>query len=142
VRWLVDGMNVIGTRPDGWWRDRAGAMRALVERLEAFAAVSGDPVTVVFDGRDVGLDARPSARVAVTFAGGHRGAADDEIAARAREDADPGSLNVVTSDAALVARARATGARIVSSGAFQRKLDRAAQPGTQLLQDPGPPEAR
>ena len=33
VRWIVDGMNVIGSRPDGWWKDRSGAMVALVERL-------------------------------------------------------------------------------------------------------------
>src|ERR1700685_627690 len=33
VRWLVDGMNVIGTRPDGWWRDRHRAMVNLVDLL-------------------------------------------------------------------------------------------------------------
>ena len=30
TRWIVDGMNVIGSRPTGWWRDRPGAMRGLV----------------------------------------------------------------------------------------------------------------
>ena len=49
--WLVDGMNVVGSRPDGWWRDRRGAMRALAERLALFAETSGDSVAVVFDGR-------------------------------------------------------------------------------------------
>ena len=29
---VVDGMNVIGSRPDGWWRDRAGASRRLHAR--------------------------------------------------------------------------------------------------------------
>jgi hypothetical protein len=50
-RWLVDGMNVIGSRPDGWWRDRAGAMRALAVELDRFADATGDQVTVVFDGQ-------------------------------------------------------------------------------------------
>jgi hypothetical protein len=34
MRWYVDGMNVIGTRPDGWWRDRDAAMLHLVDLLE------------------------------------------------------------------------------------------------------------
>ena len=38
MRWLVDGMNVIGTRPDGWWRDRDAAMLRLVDLLERWAA--------------------------------------------------------------------------------------------------------
>jgi hypothetical protein len=33
-RWIVDAMNVIGTRPDGWWRDRHAAMVRLVDLLE------------------------------------------------------------------------------------------------------------
>ena len=36
-RWVVDASNVIGSRPDGWWRDRAGAARRLVEPLDRFA---------------------------------------------------------------------------------------------------------
>ena len=35
TRWIVDGMNVIGSRPNGWWRDRPGAMRALTDELGA-----------------------------------------------------------------------------------------------------------
>src|SRR5437660_1240678 len=50
-------MNVIGSRPDGWWRDRPGAMRALARRLEELAARTGDEVTVVFDGRPFDIDA-------------------------------------------------------------------------------------
>ena len=49
MRWIVDGMNVIGTRPDGWWRDRHAAMTRLVDRLERWVAVSGADVTVVFE---------------------------------------------------------------------------------------------
>ena len=49
MRLLVDGMNVIGTRADGWWRDRDAAMARLVDRLERWSAASGDDVTVVFE---------------------------------------------------------------------------------------------
>ena len=41
ARWLVDGMNLIGSRPDGWWADRARAMRELVSELERFVAEGG-----------------------------------------------------------------------------------------------------
>src|SRR5213080_2145798 len=49
VRWLVDGMNVIGTRPDAWWKDRHRAMVRLVDLLERWAASDGEEVTVVFE---------------------------------------------------------------------------------------------
>lgn len=49
MRWLVDGMNVIGTRPDAWRRDRHAAMVRLVDLLERFSAESGGDVTVVFE---------------------------------------------------------------------------------------------
>jgi hypothetical protein len=49
VRWFVDEMNVIGTRPDAWWKDRHGAMVKLVSMLERWAATSGEEVTVVFE---------------------------------------------------------------------------------------------
>ncbi len=50
-RYLVDGMNVIGSRPDGWWRDRDGAARRLLARLQQLAAASDDELTLVLDGR-------------------------------------------------------------------------------------------
>jgi predicted RNA-binding protein with PIN domain len=49
VRYVVDGMNVIGTRPDGWWKDRDAAMLHLVDRLERWAATTGHDVPVVFE---------------------------------------------------------------------------------------------
>ena len=42
-------MNVIGSRPDGWWRNRGRAMAVLVERLEHWAVAEGADVTVVFE---------------------------------------------------------------------------------------------
>ncbi|HVE67787.1 MAG TPA: NYN domain-containing protein [Solirubrobacteraceae bacterium] len=116
TRWLVDGMNAIGSRPTGWWRDRPGAMRAFVARLDAFAAATGDEVAVVFDGRPFDL---AGDRVHVAFATRRgRDAADDDIAGRAA----PG-VSVVTSDAELTRRARAAGAETVSAGAVLRELE-------------------
>src|SRR5947209_10884275 len=86
---IVDGMNVIGSRPDGWWRDRRGAQRALVQALGEL----GEPMTVIFDGAP--HDTEPPPGVEVAFAP-H---ADDEIAARAA----PG-VTVITSDRGLAER--------------------------------------
>jgi len=47
--WIVDAMNVIGSRPDGWWRNRQAAMVALVHDLERWAATQRQQVTVVFE---------------------------------------------------------------------------------------------
>ncbi|HWI70489.1 MAG TPA: NYN domain-containing protein [Baekduia sp.] len=119
MRWLIDGMNVIGSRPDGWWRDRGGAMARLVEELDPWAA-GEDAVAVVFDGRP--RDAGAPGHVDVAFAPGGRDAADDEIARRVAADPDPASLTVVTSDRELVDRVRAAGAAVGSSKAFLTRL--------------------
>jgi predicted RNA-binding protein with PIN domain len=117
MRWLIDGMNVIGSRPDGWWRDRRAAMRRLVEELERLE----DEVVVVFDGAPFEIEPE---RVEVSFAS-RRGpdAADDDIAARVAADTDPGSLTVVTSDSELERRVRRDGAAVEGAGAFRRRLD-------------------
>jgi predicted RNA-binding protein with PIN domain len=122
MRWLIDASNVIGSRPDGWWRDREGATRRLIDALREFAA-GGEEVTVVLDagppewaGSDGGVE------VAIAPRRG-RDAADDEIARRLDADPDPGSVRVVTSDAALAARARERGARVEGAGTFRRRLD-------------------
>lgn len=127
-RWLVDGMNVIGSRPDGWWRDRSRAMRDLVGELERYVADSGEEMTVVFDGR--ASEDRPApggsagGRLWVAFAPGGRDAADDEIAARVGRAEDPGAIRVVTSDKGLAERVGEHGAVVVSVGRFRRLLER------------------
>ncbi len=108
--WLVDGNNVMGSRPDGWWRDRTGAMQRLLNELDDFAARTGDEVAVVFDGDERALQA---VGVHVAFAP-H---ADDALAARAA----PG-VTVVTSDAELARRARDLGADVLGAGAFLRRV--------------------
>ncbi|MGH2956357.1 MAG: NYN domain-containing protein [Solirubrobacterales bacterium] len=120
MRWIVDGMNLIGSRPDGWWRDRPAAWRRLGRQLERYARRSGDEVTLLLDGR------RPADwddPVDTVFAGGARNAADDAIVARVEADPDPGSLSVVTSDRELDARVRELGATVVSVSAFRPRLE-------------------
>lgn len=48
-RWAVDASNVIGSTPNGWWRDRAVAVRRLVADRDHFAEQTGDRVTVMLD---------------------------------------------------------------------------------------------
>ncbi len=116
-------MNVIGSRPDGWWRDRRRAVVNLVEDLEAWATTHGEPVTVVFDGDPPAEELGQG--VGVVFAG--RGTtADDAIAALVAAGEDPASLTVVTSDGELSRRVQAHGARVVGAGAFRRRLDTVA----------------
>lgn len=117
-RLIVDGSNVMGARPDGWWRDRDGArIRLTVEIDEAAdrlgAELLGDPradVVVVHDGRPIEMQLL---RVFARFAG-H---ADDLIA----KLAGPGDV-VVTSDRELVGRIEAKGAAAVGSGRVVRAL--------------------
>lgn len=121
-RYLVDGNNVVGSRPDGWWRDRRGATERLTGRLAEWAADQPGAVTVVFDGRPTA--ARPPSappNFEVAFSGAGR-SADDEIARRSAADPDPSSLVVVTSDAGLAARLP-PGVTVVGAGAFRRQLD-------------------
>ena len=122
TRWIVDGMNVIGSRPTGWWRDRPAAMRELVDELKAFAGRGGEPVTVVLDGKPFELEGDDG--VTVLFAS-RRGpnAADDDIAALVEADDDPADLSVVTSDGDLARRVREAGGAVMGAGEFRRRLD-------------------
>jgi predicted RNA-binding protein with PIN domain len=124
VRLVVDGMNVIGSRPDGWWRDRAGAQRRLVGELGAWAASNRrHDVIVVFDGhpkRDERAAEQPG--VEVRFAPGGPNAADAAIVALVEADTDPGAVTVVTSDRALADAVRALGATVEGVAAFRRRL--------------------
>jgi len=117
---VVDGNNVMGSRPDGWWRDPADAARRLVAQLGDCAAAADRDVLVVFDGPPPAALATPP-RVEVRFAA-RRGpdAADDEIAAFVAADPAPERLRVVTSDAELARRVRAHGAEVFGA---RRLLD-------------------
>ncbi len=122
MRWLIDGMNVIGTRPDGWWRDRDAAMLQLVDMLERWAASAGEDVAVVFERKpsppihstviDVLHAPRPRAN-----------AADDEIVRLLRAEPNPAAVRVVTSDRWLADQAWAVGASVEGSESFRSRLE-------------------
>jgi predicted RNA-binding protein with PIN domain len=122
MRWLVDGMNVIGTRPDSWWKDRDAAMARLVGMLERFAAADGEDVTVVFE-RPPSPPIR-STVIEVAHAPRPRpNAADDEIIRRLQADPEPASVRVVTSDRWLADRAHAAGASVEGAEAFRSRIE-------------------
>lgn len=124
-RLLVDAMNVIGSRPTGWWRDRDGAVRDLVARLRLLADVA-QHVVVVVDGRPIaGLPEGDSGGVAVRYARRPGpDAADDRIVELVDSDPDPADLLVVTSDRDLRERVAVRGAQVLGSDTFLRRLDR------------------
>ncbi|MFP5362577.1 MAG: NYN domain-containing protein [Thermoleophilia bacterium] len=122
MRWIVDGMNVIGTRPDGWWRDRHAAMVHLVDVLERWAAVDGDDVTVVFE--QPPRPPIPSSVVEVAHARRPRpNSADDEIVRRVKAEPDPSRVRVVTSDNVLSQQVSAAGASVYPSATFRAEID-------------------
>ena len=122
MRWIVDAMNVIGTRPDGWWRDRDAAMARLVDRLERYSAATGDDVTVVFERKP-----NPPIRSTVIQIAHARkrgpDAADFEIVKIVEADANPRSIQVVTSDRWLGDRVSALGATVFPSEPFRSRID-------------------
>jgi predicted RNA-binding protein with PIN domain len=127
TNWLVDGMNLLGSRPDGWWRDRRGARQRLVDELAQFRERTGDRVDVVFDGRHVAEEvAEATARsVGLRFAPGGPDAADDVIAALVEglDGPDAADTTVVTSDQHLAGRVRAAGGSVLGVSAFRRLLE-------------------
>ena len=123
-RALVDGMNLIGSRPDRWWNDRDGAVHRLVGELDRFAAATGEDVTVVFDRRPPDLEPGRHGAVEVAFASRRgRDAADHEIVAMIAADPEPGGFLVVTSDRRLAERVRDLGALVEPSSRFRRRID-------------------
>jgi rRNA-processing protein FCF1 len=108
---LIDGANVVGSRPTGWWRDRAAAAARLVEQVRGAAAASAlaSPIVVVLEGAArKGVDEGSVDGVEVVHAAGD---GDDTIAALAAEATRP--VAVVTADRALADRCRSAGCDVV-----------------------------
>jgi uncharacterized protein YaiI (UPF0178 family) len=116
LHWFIDAMNVIGSRPDGWWRDRDGAARRLVDQVRDWAQ---EPVTVVLDYGPDDLLGTVGTVTVVRASRRGRNAADDEIVRLVEGVPD---AVVVTSDAELASRVRALGAEVMGAGAFLREL--------------------
>ena len=122
VTLIVDGNNVMGSRPDGWWRDRAGAAVRLAEAIAGWTEGSGE-VIVVFDGRAPGGYVAPPG-LDVRFADrSGRDVADDVIVGLVAAAADPAAVEVVTSDAGLADRVGRLGARVRGARGFRDEVD-------------------
>ena len=121
----MDVANVMGARPDGWWRDRAGAAVRLHAEVAALAA-SGRAIlpgetappefVMVLEGAANAAGPRiakaaPEDRVRVVHAPGH---GDDTIVAVVGDLT--GHRVVVTADRELRDRCAAAGAEIRSPG--------------------------
>ena len=121
-RWIVDAMNVIGSRPDGWWKNRRKAMVRLVDLLERWAQTQGHQVTVVFE-RPI----RPRIDSSVIdIAHAPRAAAnsaDDEIVRLVQAAPAPQHLTVVTSDSGLAERVETAGATVYPAASFRNIID-------------------
>lgn len=110
---VVDAANVVGSVPDGWWRDRRGAAERLRDRLVTYAAegVAGHPgpldVVLVVEGAARGVESIEGVRVVSA-----PGSGDDSIVELAAEAADRPCV-VVTADRELRRRVGESGARWV-----------------------------
>lgn len=127
---LVDGNNVIGAtaaRGARWWRDRPAAVRQLLDRLRAHADATGARMILVLDGLEGDVPPAPHRGVEVVYATRRgRDAADDrirELLVDVAESVRLDRVEVITSDRALAADARACGARVTGAGAFLARLD-------------------
>lgn len=122
---VVDAMNVIGSRPTGWWRDRDGAVRRLLAKLQELTAAGGDDVTLIVDGRpirDLPEGAHDGVQVLYARRPG-RNAADDRIVEFIETHPRPSSLEVVTSDRDLIERASRREAAVSGPSALLARLD-------------------
>lgn len=124
MRWIVDGNNVVGSRPDGWWNDRPAAQGRFAQSVAEWCRTHDDEVVVVFDA--------PLAAETAVLAGGNltivesarrgRDAADDTIAGLvASHDHRVDDLTVVTSDRGLRDRLEPA-VSVVGAGRFRDRI--------------------
>ena len=122
-RVFVDGNNVMGSRPDGWWRDRAEAARRLVAEIIPLTIRHGGAWTIVFDGKE--LPAMPPSPECLTVIHtGHRrrDGADDRIVELVHQQPDRAASLVYTSDAKLRNRVKALGTQVMGSRTLLRQI--------------------
>lgn len=126
---VVDAANVVGSVPDGWWRDRRAATARLRDALVGVAAhglpgahpeLSGPmDVALVVEGRARGVEARPGVEVVAAA-----GAGDDTIVELVRTASLDRVITVVTADRGLRARVVELGALVVGPRALNYRTDR------------------
>lgn len=127
MAYIIDGNNVIGQTP-GWYRDKPGARRRLLESLAVFAQTKKSRIIVAFDGapEDWLPDGATYRGVKVCYA--RRGSnADDRIEQMVEASRDRRGITVVTSDRRLAVEVRALGASTMRSGEFRKMVEEAVQ---------------
>ncbi|HEX7210835.1 MAG TPA: NYN domain-containing protein [Propionibacteriaceae bacterium] len=119
---IVDGANVVGSRPDGWWRDRAGAARRLHEQLLA-AVLPYDEIVLILEGKArQGIPAGQDGRLRTVHAPGSGDDAIVEAVIAEVEIGDGREVTVATADRVLRDRVKAAGARSVSPSSLLDQL--------------------
>jgi hypothetical protein len=120
---LIDAANVVGSRPTGWWRDRAGAAEQFVARVRAAVAGSklDPPVVVVLEGvARRGVEEGVADGVEVVHAPGE---GDDTLVALAEVAAVSETVVLVSADRALADRCRAVGSEVVGPNWLLDRLE-------------------
>ncbi|WP_231851410.1 hypothetical protein [Microlunatus phosphovorus] len=114
---VVDGANVVGSRPDGWWRDRPGAAARLHGQLQQYLdeePQGASRVILVLEGRArAGVPEGVTGSLEVVHAPGE---GDDTIVDEVRLALTGGTVVVVTADRGLAARVQHLGATVVGPG--------------------------
>ena len=104
---VVDGANVVGSRPTGWWRDRAGAAQRLHQAIAA-ADLGYDVVVLVLEGAAKG--GQPAGDDSEVLTVHAQGSGDDAIVEQVRKRSRDGAeVVVVTADRELRERVAAAG---------------------------------
>jgi hypothetical protein len=117
---VVDAANVVGSVPDGWWRDRRGAAERLRDALVPVArgqgtsrlpaSLRGGPVEVVLVVEGAARDVSSVEGVRVVAA---KGSGDDAIVETVRTEGVGRRCLVATADRELITRVQALGAETV-----------------------------
>jgi len=111
---VVDAANVVGSRPDGWWKDRAGAARRLHESLLVGDTTFDEIVLVLEGAAKGGVKAGRDAHVRTVHAPRD---GDSEIERQTAQAVQAGRrVTVVTADRFLQARVQGIGAMAMSPG--------------------------
>jgi predicted RNA-binding protein with PIN domain len=119
---IVDGANVMGSRPDGWWRDRAAAARRLQEQLLA-AALPYDEIVLILEGKArQGIPVGQDGRLRTVHASGSGDDAIVQAVIAEVEIGDGREVTVATADRVLRDRVKAAGARSVSPSSLLDQL--------------------
>ncbi|MCX4642501.1 MULTISPECIES: NYN domain-containing protein [unclassified Streptomyces] len=105
---VVDGANVVGSVPDGWWRDRRGAAERLRDSLVTYAEREGVDIVLVVEGAARGVESVPGVRVESAA-----GSGDDHIVELVERTELPHEVVVVTADRELRCRVGVLGATCV-----------------------------